>query len=143
MFESMLTLDTEWWIPTRRQRGWGYAERSVEEHLAACEVRYREVAAQLSGIGLIASAASPALAPLWQAQLCLPGRPSRPHGPYWHWTAKVAGKTVNRRLSDEEAVLYQEWIANDRRCAASWRATPYRKRSNRAQSRGREDGAEV
>jgi hypothetical protein len=57
----------------------------------------------------------PPLAPLRQVQLGLPGRPSHPHGLYWHWTAKVAGKTVNRRLSDEEAVLYQEWIANDGR----------------------------
>jgi hypothetical protein len=41
--------------------------------------------------------------------------PSRPHGPYWQWTAKVNGKTVNRRLSEREARLYQEWIDNDRR----------------------------
>src|ERR1039458_9570742 len=42
------------------------------------------------------------------------GDPPQPHGPYWHWTAKVDGKTVNRRLTDREAELYQEWIANDR-----------------------------
>jgi hypothetical protein len=37
------------------------------------------------------------------------------HGPYWQWTAKVNGKTVNRRLTQREAELYQGWIANDRR----------------------------
>jgi hypothetical protein len=37
------------------------------------------------------------------------------HGPYWQWTAKVNGKTVNRRLTQREAELYQEWIDNDRR----------------------------
>ena len=91
-------------------------ERSVEEHLAACEVRYREVAAQLSGIGLIASGSLARRSHRCGRPNCAcQADPPRPHGPYWHWTAKVAGKTVNRRLSDEEAVLYQEWIANDRR----------------------------
>jgi hypothetical protein len=37
------------------------------------------------------------------------------HGPYWQWTTKVNGKTVNRRLTQSEAELYQEWIDNDRR----------------------------
>jgi len=41
--------------------------------------------------------------------------PSRRHGPYWHWTRKVAGKTVGRYLAKEEAVECQGWIANDRR----------------------------
>ena len=40
--------------------------------------------------------------------------PTKRHGPYWLWTAKVNGKTVNRKLSEHEAHLYQEWIANDR-----------------------------
>ncbi|MGH9057139.1 MAG: DUF6788 family protein, partial [Acidimicrobiales bacterium] len=40
--------------------------------------------------------------------------PTRRHGPYWHFTAKVDGKTVNRRLSEREAHLYEQWIANDR-----------------------------
>jgi hypothetical protein len=35
------------------------------------------------------------------------------HGPYWQWTAKIDGKTLTRRLSQTEAELYQEWIAND------------------------------
>jgi hypothetical protein len=41
--------------------------------------------------------------------------PSRRHGPYWHWTRKVARKTVGRYLSKDEAAECQEWIANDRR----------------------------
>ncbi len=44
--------------------------------------------------------------------------PPQPHGPYWQWTAKVEGKTVNKRLSPREAELYQEWIGNDRRLQA-------------------------
>ncbi|MHB8313298.1 MAG: DUF6788 family protein [Candidatus Dormibacteria bacterium] len=41
--------------------------------------------------------------------------PPRLHGPYWQWSAKVDGETVSRRLSEREAALYAEWIANDRR----------------------------
>lgn len=33
---------------------------------------------------------------------------------YYQWTSKVAGKTISRTLSTEEAALYREWIANDR-----------------------------
>lgn len=50
-----------------------------------------------------------------EAGLRLPGRPPKLHGPYWHWTTKVNGKTVNRRLSAREADLYSGWIDNDRR----------------------------
>lgn len=41
--------------------------------------------------------------------------PPRPHGPYWQWTRKVAGKTVTRRLTQDQAQHYLPWIANDRR----------------------------
>ena len=44
--------------------------------------------------------------------------PPQPHGPYWQWTAKVGGKTANRRLSDREAERYLEWIGNDRKFRA-------------------------
>jgi len=41
--------------------------------------------------------------------------PPQLHGPYYQWTAKINGKTVTRRLTETEAELYGEWIANDRR----------------------------
>jgi hypothetical protein len=41
--------------------------------------------------------------------------PPRPHGPYWQWTRKVAGKTVTRRLTPEQTERYRPWIDNDRR----------------------------
>jgi len=43
------------------------------------------------------------------------GDPPRRHGPYWHWTRKVANKTVGRWLSAEEAEDYRPWVDNDRR----------------------------
>jgi hypothetical protein len=33
--------------------------------------------------------------------------PTQRHGPYFEWTYKVAGKTVNVKLSPEAAPLYQ------------------------------------
>jgi hypothetical protein len=43
------------------------------------------------------------------------GDPPRRHGPYWHWTRKVANKTVGRWLSKEQAAQCQLWVDNDRR----------------------------
>lgn len=41
--------------------------------------------------------------------------PPVPHGPYWHWTRTVAGKTVTRTLTPEQAERYQPWFDNGRR----------------------------
>ena len=43
------------------------------------------------------------------------GDPPKLHGPYWHWTRKVAAKTVGRWLSGDQAGEYRVWIDNDRR----------------------------
>ena len=34
------------------------------------------------------------------------------HGPYLHWTRTVAGKTVTRTLTPEQAERYQPWFDN-------------------------------
>ncbi len=84
--------------------------------LSDYEHRYRELAAELTHIGFIRSGS---LAPRYNycgKQNCrCHADPPQPHGPYYQWTAKVKGKTVNRRLTPREAELYQQWIANDRR----------------------------
>lgn len=41
--------------------------------------------------------------------------PPRRHGPYFHWTRKVAAKTVGRWLSAEQAEDYRQLIDNGRR----------------------------
>ena len=41
-----------------------------------------------------------------------PGRPSRP---YHYWTRKARGKTVGLKLTEDELVLYREWIENNRK----------------------------
>jgi hypothetical protein len=37
------------------------------------------------------------------------------HGPYLHWTRTVAGKTVTRTLTEDQASRYQAWFDNARR----------------------------
>jgi len=87
----------------------------TDRRLADYEQRYRELAAELATIGLIHSGSVTRR----YTRCATPGckcnaDPPQPHGPYYQWTAKVNGKTVTRRLTETEAQLYQEWIANDR-----------------------------
>ncbi len=44
--------------------------------------------------------------------------PPKLHGPYTTWTRKVAGKTVTRRLSPEQAQRYRPWFEDSRRLRA-------------------------
>lgn len=90
--------------------------KAAANKLAFHERRYRELANQLAGIGYIASGSLAQRSTRCGKQNCACGAdPPRLHGPYWHWTAKVDGKTVNKRLTEREARLYLEWIANDRK----------------------------
>jgi len=92
------------------------AKATVEQQLAAYERRYRELAGELAEIGLISSGSVIRRYTHCTAPGCkCNADPPQPHGPYYQWTVKVAGKTVTRRLSAKEAKLYKEWIANDRR----------------------------
>ncbi len=103
--------------------GWGYtggggtmARTTPEQRLATYERRYRELATQLAGIGLISSGSITRRYTRCTTSGCkCRADPPQPHGPYWQWTRKVDGKTVTRRLTPTEAKLYREWIDNDRR----------------------------
>jgi Family of unknown function (DUF6788) len=89
---------------------------TTDQRLADYEQRYRELAGELATIGLIHSGSLTRR----YTRCATPGckchaDPPQPHGPYYQWTAKVNGKTITRRLTETEAQLYEEWIANDRR----------------------------
>jgi len=76
------------------------------------------------------------LAQITQLGYCLPGtlterrtRCSSPgcrcrhdpptlHGPYYSWTRKIAGKTVTRTLTPEQARRYKPWFNDARRLRA-------------------------
>lgn len=40
------------------------------------------------------------------------------HGPYYSWTRKIAGKTVTRTLSPEQASRYERWFEDARQLRA-------------------------
>lgn len=95
------------------------ANKRTAARLERYERRYRELAHQLADIGYIATGSvAPRYNRCGKTNCACHADPPRLHGPYWHWTAKVDGKTVNRRLSPREAELYTEWIRNDRRARA-------------------------
>jgi hypothetical protein len=51
---------------------------------------------------------------LWKTDLPLhDGR--NPACPYYQWTRKIKGKTVNINLDKEAAAIVQEWIQNSRK----------------------------
>ncbi len=90
--------------------------KSRDERLALLESEYRVLAKELASIGYI-----------WQGTItrqtltcgnqrcaCHTDK-ARRHGPYIYWSTKVAGKTVSRLLTEEEARLYEEWIRNRKR----------------------------
>ncbi len=92
------------------------ARTTPTQRLADYERRYRELAQQLADIGLISSGSITRRYTYCATSGCkCHADPPRPHGPYYQWTTKVAGKTVTRRLSAAEAKLYKEWIDNDRK----------------------------
>ena len=83
--------------------------------LAELEDRYAALARSIGEIGFVAQGSLSQRFTHCNKPGCRCGAvPPRLHGPYWQWTAKVAGRTVTRRLSSAEAARYQEWIANDR-----------------------------
>jgi hypothetical protein len=92
------------------------ATKRTTRRIEGYEHRYRELAHELCEIGYIAQGSlAPRYTRCGKPTCGCRADPPRLHGPYWHWSAKVAGKTVNRRLSDREAELYRQWIDNDRR----------------------------
>ncbi len=55
---------------------------------------------------------------LRQAELPLPRRPARLHGPYAEWTRKIGGKTITRRLTPAELAEYQPLFDNAKKLRA-------------------------
>lgn len=54
------------------------------------------------------------LVPCGKSNCACQADPPRLHGPYFQWTRKVRGKTVTVRLTQQEAKLFEGWIANGR-----------------------------
>jgi hypothetical protein len=81
--------------------------------LEAYEKRYRALARAISRIGFISRGSVIERKTSCGKPNCrCQADPPQLHGPYWQWTSKVEGKTVTRRLTAEQARLYEKWIAN-------------------------------
>ena len=93
--------------------------RSTPQRLATHQARYTQLAAQLADVGFIAAGSVTRRYTRCTSPGCrCNADPPQPHGPYYQWTAKIDGKTVTRRLTPDQAHLYQQWIANDRQLRA-------------------------
>jgi hypothetical protein len=89
---------------------------SPQQRLDSYERRYRQLAAQLADLGLISAGSLTRRYTRCTSPGCkCRADPPEPHGPYWQLTRKIDGKTTTRRLTPNEAELYQDWINNDRR----------------------------
>src|SRR5215471_15790579 len=92
---------------------------SPAARLDELQSRYRDLARQIPQLGLISQGS----VVLRHTTCRTPGcrchaDPPQPHGPYWQWTRYDSGKTITRRLTEPQARLYQELIANRRRLDA-------------------------
>jgi hypothetical protein len=93
----------------------GGKDETMADDLDQLARHYRALAARLGDLGFI----SPGSLARRYTYCGKPGcrcqaDPPRPHGPYYQLTRKVAGKTITRRLTSDQAARYAEWIANQR-----------------------------
>jgi hypothetical protein len=91
----------------------------MSEGLEDYEAQIADLAAELAGVGFM-SQGSVVLRHTYCANAgCrCHADPPVPHGPYWQWSRAKGGRTITRRITPEQAVLYKEWIANRRRALA-------------------------
>jgi len=87
-----------------------------EENLAGLEHDYQQLQDQARDLGFVAPGSLIERYTLCATPTCrCHSDPQAPHGPYFQYTRKLAGKTLTRRLNAEQAARYREWITNRRR----------------------------
>ena len=88
-------------------------------HLQSHLEKLQHLAAQLAQVGFIVpGTVYSRYMPCGKAGCRCRADPPQLHGPYWEWSRSVSGRTLSRRLSEPQARLYHEWIANRRRLSA-------------------------
>jgi len=91
----------------------------LERRLERLRRDYQAIKARVSEVGFICEGSLAQLYTSCGNPNCRCADPEHRHGPYWQLTWKEHGKTVTRRLTPEDAALYQEWIANRRQLEAA------------------------
>jgi hypothetical protein len=89
---------------------------STESSIQSLEQLHRALLVELAGIGLVLRGSITRRFTRCGNPTCR-CKADAPmlHGPYYHWTRKVAGKTVTATLTHEQATRCAEWIGNMRR----------------------------
>lgn len=85
--------------------------RTVQE----CERRHRQLLRELTSVGFIwTGTLQRRRLTCGKAQCACHRDPDARHGPYYYWTTKKEGKTVSRKVSEQEAQILERWIENRR-----------------------------
>ncbi len=93
--------------------------RSPQQQLHPLTERYRRLAGQLAEVGwILKGSIVERHVPCGNPGCRCHADPPQLHGPYWQWSTAVNGKTVSRRLSEQQAQKYREWIDNRKRLEA-------------------------
>ena len=86
-----------------------------EKKLAMFRADYEAIKQQISALGQVVPGSL-------QKRLYRCGKPNCRcviqgilHGPYYQWSRKIDGKTVNINLNRETATMVRRWIQNDRK----------------------------
>jgi hypothetical protein len=87
-----------------------------QQRLAALEAELARLKDEIASVGFVSpGSVVRRFMPCGKPGCRCQGDPPQLHGPYWQWSHKVGGKTITRRLTPDQARLYQQWIANRRR----------------------------
>ena len=87
-----------------------------EDELAALQDRYRALQEQVRELGFAVPGSVIERYTVCATEGChCHADPPARHGPYFQYTRKLAGKTLSRRLSPDQAERYRGWITNRRR----------------------------
>lgn len=88
----------------------------LEQHELAYRALAQELADELATVGFISQGSVVSRYTSCGKPTCkCQGEPPQRHGPYYQWSRALAGKTETRRLTEAQADLYRDWIANRRR----------------------------
>ena len=92
---------------------------SKESVSAADAARYEEIQREILALGWVRPGSLiRRFMPCGRAGCRCMGSPPELHGPYYQWSHKIRGKTVTRRLDENQAARCKEWVAEHRRLRA-------------------------